>query len=282
VMKAVAAQIEKVRAEGITDEELTKGKNQLLRNTVTQTLTAANKATMLGQAAVLEGDLSRVNRQFDDIRAVTQDDVNSSPLGYASENEESEYGGLAYARSDPSDNDEPLARETGRSRTSGRVRRGLSISSTYSNDQPPAEQTSVELGIETAMAALLQSPTSSDTPLSPKSPIAASLPRSLKIPTRSLTSPAHAARDSSSTVGGGFIARRGGTISGAIGGSSDQSKKDRLSQESSASGLDRHRENVLTCVRCSKDIEDKRWIRVENGRGVLCDKCWKNMYLPKV
>jgi len=33
-------------------------------------------------------------------------------------------------------------------------------------------------------------------------------------------------------------------------------------------------------VRCSSKIEDERWIPVDGG-GVLCDKCWKNMYLPK-
>lgn len=75
VMKAVDSQIARVRAEGITEEELTKGKNQLLRNAVTQTLTVSSKATMLGQAAVLDGDLSRVNRQFDEIRAVTLEDL---------------------------------------------------------------------------------------------------------------------------------------------------------------------------------------------------------------
>ncbi|KAI0362419.1 hypothetical protein OH77DRAFT_50535 [Trametes cingulata] len=34
------------------------------------------------------------------------------------------------------------------------------------------------------------------------------------------------------------------------------------------------------CLRCEKVIDDGRWIQVEGGR-VLCDKCWKNMYLPK-
>ncbi|KAI0372934.1 hypothetical protein BV20DRAFT_938788 [Pilatotrama ljubarskyi] len=34
------------------------------------------------------------------------------------------------------------------------------------------------------------------------------------------------------------------------------------------------------CLRCEKVIEDGRWIQVEGAR-VLCDKCWKNMYLPK-
>ncbi|PPR00663.1 hypothetical protein CVT26_012320, partial [Gymnopilus dilepis] len=35
-----------------------------------------------------------------------------------------------------------------------------------------------------------------------------------------------------------------------------------------------------TCLRCQKVIEDGRWVSVDNG-GVLCEKCWKGMYLPK-
>ncbi|TFK42313.1 hypothetical protein BDQ12DRAFT_269471 [Crucibulum laeve] len=34
------------------------------------------------------------------------------------------------------------------------------------------------------------------------------------------------------------------------------------------------------CVRCEKRIEDGRWVQMDGG-GVLCEKCWKNMYLPK-
>jgi hypothetical protein len=35
------------------------------------------------------------------------------------------------------------------------------------------------------------------------------------------------------------------------------------------------------CASCNKSIDDGRWIPMDGGR-VLCDKCWKNMYLPKV
>ncbi|KAI0797646.1 hypothetical protein C8Q75DRAFT_801579 [Abortiporus biennis] len=34
------------------------------------------------------------------------------------------------------------------------------------------------------------------------------------------------------------------------------------------------------CAKCDKKIDDGRWIAMEGG-SVLCDKCWKNMYLPK-
>ena len=38
---------------------------------------------------------------------------------------------------------------------------------------------------------------------------------------------------------------------------------------------------LRVCVKCDKRIEDGRWIQVDGG-GVLCEHCWKNMYLPKV
>ncbi|KAJ3492091.1 hypothetical protein NLI96_g217 [Meripilus lineatus] len=37
---------------------------------------------------------------------------------------------------------------------------------------------------------------------------------------------------------------------------------------------------VRVCAKCEKQIDDGRWIQMEGGN-VLCDKCWKNMYLPK-
>ena len=35
------------------------------------------------------------------------------------------------------------------------------------------------------------------------------------------------------------------------------------------------------CLKCAIAIENVRWISTDGG-GVLCEKCWKNMYLPKV
>ena len=211
----------------------------------------------------------------DAVKVVTQDDVNPSVLGRPSEDEESEFGGLAYAEGDDeSDDDELLARGM----VSARVHHSPSVSSTYSDDHPPTERASTEIGLDKALAALMKSPTSTDTPLSPTS--STKHTRASKPPMRSLTS--HVPRDPPTQ--GAAIVRRGATISGAYSDPTDKSRNDRSSQESTASGLARHREKakVLTCLRCSKDIEDKRWISVENGRGVLCDKCWKNMYLPKV
>jgi hypothetical protein len=44
---------------------------------------------------------------------------------------------------------------------------------------------------------------------------------------------------------------------------------------------DATRSRPRVCTKCNKRIEDGRWIKAE-GAGVLCEKCWKTMYLPKV
>ncbi|KAH9043289.1 hypothetical protein EDB85DRAFT_1885637 [Lactarius pseudohatsudake] len=211
----------------------------------------------------------------DTVKVVTQDDTNSSFHMRAADDEGSEFGGLAYAQSDESDDDGIIERRM--SPTPTRVHHRPSItSSAYSDDRPRAERMPMEDGFDMAIAALLGSPASTDKALSPAlldkalSPTSptVSIPRASKPPMRSLTSPLTSPTQRDSSTLGGVINRRGGTISGAIGGgSSDKSRrKERLSEESSTSGLG----NTA-----------RRWIQVENGRGVLCGKCWKNMYLPK-
>ncbi|EAU88673.2 hypothetical protein CC1G_01046 [Coprinopsis cinerea okayama7 len=43
----------------------------------------------------------------------------------------------------------------------------------------------------------------------------------------------------------------------------------------------RVKKRAKVCVKCRKHIEDGRWIQVDTG-SILCERCWKNMYLPKV
>ncbi|KAG5219483.1 Paxillin [Salix suchowensis] len=39
---------------------------------------------------------------------------------------------------------------------------------------------------------------------------------------------------------------------------------------------------IRVCRKCDKQIDDGRWIAIDGGGGgVLCETCWKNMYLPK-
>lgn len=52
-------------------------------------------------------------------------------------------------------------------------------------------------------------------------------------------------------------------------------------ERSTESLLRKSARRVKMCVRCEKRIEDGRWIQVDSG-SILCERCWKNMYLPKV
>lgn len=76
-----------------------------------------------------------------------------------------------------------------------------------------------------------------------------------KLPTRSHTNPSHPHIHSERVSLTGEVARirNGGSVK----------RKDR------------------TCVGCDSKIEDGRWIQMDGGN-VLCEHCWKNMYLPKV
>jgi zinc protease len=73
--EALQNEFERVRTEPVSDRELTKAKNQMLAAQITGNFTVESKATLLGSAAVLEGDLSRVNRHLERIRKVTADDL---------------------------------------------------------------------------------------------------------------------------------------------------------------------------------------------------------------
>ena len=95
----------------------------------------------------------------------------------------------------------------------------------------------------------------------PHSPPEATKP--VKLPTRSLTT-AYGA--SSSSIGSSSSSSSSG--SSRVGGGS--LKKTRV------------------CLKCTKVVEDGRWVRADNipgktagSPGVLCETCWKNIYLPK-
>jgi zinc protease len=74
-VEAVRRQVEKLRTEPVTEKELLKAKNQTLSQLASQGLTAASRARALGEAAVIEGDAGRANREFDRVRAVTTADL---------------------------------------------------------------------------------------------------------------------------------------------------------------------------------------------------------------
>lgn len=56
---------------------------------------------------------------------------------------------------------------------------------------------------------------------------------------------------------------------------------DRVSAKGKGVLKERAAKKVRACLRCAKTIENGRWVSVDGG-GVLCENCWKYMYLPKV
>lgn len=83
-------------------------------------------------------------------------------------------------------------------------------------------------------------------PVSPES-------RPPKLPARSYTSPHHPHIHSERVGIMGQVARIG---------ERSKAKKDRI------------------CASCNTKVDDGRWIQMDGGN-ILCERCWKNMYLPK-
>ncbi|RDB21096.1 hypothetical protein Hypma_011867 [Hypsizygus marmoreus] len=85
------------------------------------------------------------------------------------------------------------------------------------------------------------------------------------------------------------IAQRSNTVQGIVPAPEQKSPKLPARARTSTDrerGMDANREKkervrkARVCLKCSHKIEDGRWVQMDNG-GVLCEKCWKNMYLPK-
>jgi zinc protease len=84
--KALTELIQKIQSEGITDEELEKARNQLIKQLVTTNLSIDSKARMLGVAAVAIGDVSKVNTRMEEIRSVTKEDIQRAAKEYLNMN----------------------------------------------------------------------------------------------------------------------------------------------------------------------------------------------------
>ncbi len=74
-LERIEAHMQRLRAEPVSPRELLKARNKHQKGLVVRTLSVASKARLLGQAAVVEGDVSKVNRQLQRIRAVTAADI---------------------------------------------------------------------------------------------------------------------------------------------------------------------------------------------------------------
>lgn len=75
VEASILEQIEQIKSEGITSQELHKARNQALAAAVRERMTVSGKAGKLGQAATVLGDPDRVNSELAEIMKVTEQDV---------------------------------------------------------------------------------------------------------------------------------------------------------------------------------------------------------------
>jgi len=75
VIDLIRTQVQRLADQRATDRELTKVRNQMLKELVTTSMTIDSKASMLGNAAILENDISRVNKKLAEIRSITTDDL---------------------------------------------------------------------------------------------------------------------------------------------------------------------------------------------------------------
>ncbi len=82
LLEAIERHIERIRAEGVTEQELNKARNQMLKLIVIRNLTVKTKSEMLGSAAVVVGDTSHANKILDEIRRVSKEDMQRVAVKY--------------------------------------------------------------------------------------------------------------------------------------------------------------------------------------------------------
>lgn len=89
-LDALRAEIERIKKDGITDEELLKARNGMLAAEVQALSTVQSKAQRLGEAAMLRKDLPSVNTDFKAITQITAEDIQRAANTYLVENHEIE------------------------------------------------------------------------------------------------------------------------------------------------------------------------------------------------
>ncbi len=90
VLVAIREHVARLQKDGVTDQELRKAKNSMLRNAIASQLTVASKAQLLGDAAVIKGDIESVNRHFAEIRDMTAERIQDAAKTYLTSSREIE------------------------------------------------------------------------------------------------------------------------------------------------------------------------------------------------
>jgi zinc protease len=75
VEKALIAEFDKLKTDGITERELQRAKNQFARDYIVSRLTIKEKASQLGHAEVIQKDMASADGEFDTFQSTTLEDV---------------------------------------------------------------------------------------------------------------------------------------------------------------------------------------------------------------
>ncbi len=82
VEKALIAEFEQMKAEGVSDRELQRSKNQFARDYILGRETVQQKATHLAHAEVLHSDITTADGEFDIFQSITRADVQRVAKSY--------------------------------------------------------------------------------------------------------------------------------------------------------------------------------------------------------
>ena len=73
--KALIAEFDRLKTDGITERELQRAKNQFARDYIVSRLSIKEKASQLGHAEVIQKDIASADGEFDTFLKVSLDDV---------------------------------------------------------------------------------------------------------------------------------------------------------------------------------------------------------------
>ena len=81
-LAAVKSELERLRAEGVTEQELEKARNQATSGLVLGAQTVEEKAQLIGQAAVLGAGVDELNGRLERLRHLTREDLQKAARAY--------------------------------------------------------------------------------------------------------------------------------------------------------------------------------------------------------
>jgi len=88
ILNSITTHLRRIQAEGVTEAELEKARNNILKQVVTENLTIESKASLLGTASMIQGNTEKANEILKQIHTVTREDIRRAAKRYLKENQE--------------------------------------------------------------------------------------------------------------------------------------------------------------------------------------------------